>query len=168
MAMARRGACPRSSDDPDGCPALENSAVLISQARCLRNESALPIDHLRLARELAGERTPQPRPARPTCGCRAGTARLPGSRALSIGRWMPQRRQAGKLWAQPGQAGKPDLRGFADRSIHACGAKANHARRHGHNARLPRIERRLASSAHLRDPYSARSINHERPGRESF
>ncbi len=36
--------------------------------------------------------------------------RLPGSRAFSTGRWMPQRGQAGKLWAQPGQAGKPDLR----------------------------------------------------------
>ena len=32
----------------------------------------------------------------------------------------------------------------------------------------PRIKRRLASSARLRAPYSARSINHERPGQESF
>jgi len=49
---------------------------------------------------------------------------------------MPQRGQAGKLWAQPGQAGKPDLREFADRSIHVRGANASHVQRHGHNARL--------------------------------
>ncbi len=37
---------------------------------------------------------------------------------------------------QRGQAGKPDLREVADRSINVRVANASHAQRHGHNARL--------------------------------